>query len=68
MEELPDYSYEQLMETIRHTATQIFKLASTENEVCQLEDAINQEVMYLAALAQSELVKPPEGWDPLGRC
>ena len=41
--------------------------AETEEEVCRLEQAINHDIMYVAAIAQSERVKPPTGWDPLGR-
>lgn len=59
--------YEELMETIKRAAARIFEFAKTEEEVCRLEQAINHEVMYLAAIAQSERVKPPTGWDPLGR-
>lgn len=59
--------YEELMETIKHATARIFEFAETEEEVCRLEQAINHEVMYLAAIAQSERVKPPGGWDPLGR-
>lgn len=59
--------YEELMGAIRRAATRIFEFAQTEEEVCRLEQAINHEIMYLAAIAQSERVKPPTGWDPLGR-
>lgn len=59
--------YEELMEMIKHATARIFEFAETEEEVCRLEQAINHEVMYLAAIAQSERVKPPGGWDPLGR-
>ena len=59
--------YEKLMDSIRRAAARIFEFAETEEEVCRLEKAINHEVMYLAAIAQSERVKPPAGWDPLGR-
>ncbi|EGC88667.1 hypothetical protein HMPREF9404_4291 [Eggerthella sp. HGA1] len=55
------------MDTIRRTAARIFEYAETEEEVCRLEQAINHEIMYVAAIAQSERVKPPSGWDPLGR-
>ncbi len=55
------------METIRRAAARIFEYAETEEEVCRLEQAINHEIMYVAAIAQSERVKPPTGWDPLGR-
>ena len=59
--------YEQQMEAIKRAAESIFELAHTEQEVCMLEEAINREIMYLAAIAQTERVKPPEGWDPFGR-
>lgn len=59
--------YEKLMNTIRNTAARIFEYAETEEEVCRLEQAINHEIMYMAAIAQSERVKPSAGWDPLGR-
>ena len=59
--------YEELMDTIRRTAARIFEYAETEEEVCRLEQAINHEIMYVAAIAQSERVKPHSGWDPLGR-
>ena len=59
--------YEELMDTIRRTAARIFEYAETEEEVCRLEQAINHEIMYVAAIAQSERVTPPSGWDPLGR-
>ena len=56
--------YEELMDTIRRAAARIFEYAETEEEVCRLEQAINHD---MAAIAQSERVKPPTGWDPLGR-
>ena len=52
--------YEELMDTIRRAAARIFEYAETE-------EAINHDIMYVAAIAQSERVKPPTGWDPLGR-
>ena len=55
------------MSAIKSAATRIFESAETEEDVCRLEGAIHNEVMYLAALAQSERVKPPQGWDPYGR-
>ena len=58
--------YENLMDSIRRAAARIFEFAETEEEVCRLEKAINHEVMYLAAIAQSERVKPATGWDPFG--
>ncbi len=59
--------YEELMDTIRRTAARPFAHAETEEEVCRQEQEINHEIMYVAAIAQSERVKPPSGWDPLGR-
>lgn len=59
--------YEELMKAIKRAAARIFEFAETEEDVCRLEQAIHHEVMYLAAIAQSERVKPPCGWDPLGR-
>ncbi len=59
--------YEKQMEAIKIAAMHIFELAKTEEEVCRLEKAVNHEVMYLAAIAQSELVKPQGGWDQFGR-
>lgn len=59
--------YEHLMAMIKQAAARIFELAETEEEVCTLEQAIYHEIMYQAAIAQSEQVKPPKGWDPLGR-
>lgn len=59
--------YDALMEAIKGSASKIFELADTEEEVCRLEKAIHHEVMYLAAIAQSDRIKPPQGWDPLGR-
>ena len=56
--------YEELMDTIRRTAARIFEYAETEEEVCRLEQAINHEIMYVAAIAQSERVKPPERLGP----
>lgn len=64
---MSETNYEELMETIRRTAERIFEYAETEEEVCRLEQAINQKIMYTAAVAQSERVKPADGWDPLGR-
>ena len=58
--------YERQMEAIKAATARIFAMAETEEEVCRLEKAINHEVMYLAAIAQSELVKPEGGWDPFG--
>ena len=57
--------YERQMEAIKAATARIFAMAETEEEVCRLEKAINHEVMYLAAIAQSELVKPEGGWDPV---
>ena len=59
--------YERQMEAIKAATAHIFAMAETEEEGCRLEKAINHEVMYLAAIAQSELVKPEGGWDPFGR-
>ena len=59
--------YEELMRAIKSNAARIFEFARTEEEVCRLEQAIHHEIMYLAAIAQSERVKPPCGWAPLGR-
>ena len=59
--------YEELMDTIRRAAARIFEYAETEEEVCRLEHANNPDIMYGAAIAQSARVKPPRGWDPLGR-
>lgn len=59
--------YKQYIETIKTAASKIFTMAATEEDVCHLEKAINNEVMYLAAIAQSELVKPADGWDQFGR-
>ena len=59
--------YDALMEAIKGSASKIFELANTEEEVCRLEKAIHHEVMYLAAIAQSYRIKPPQGWDLLGR-
>ena len=64
---MDENEYEQSMGEIRRAALHIFEYAQTEEEVCRLEKAINQEIMYLAAIAQSERVKPANGWDPLGR-
>ena len=47
--------YERQMEAIKAATAHIFAMAETEEEVCRLEKAINHEVMYLAAIAQSEL-------------
>ncbi|WP_241963620.1 hypothetical protein [Gordonibacter sp. 28C] len=55
------------MGAVKTAAARIFDLAETEEEVCRLEKAINHEIMYLAAIAQSELVKPADGWDQFGR-
>ena len=59
--------YDELLGAIKTSASRIFELADSEEEVCRLEQVIHKEIMYLAAIAQSERVKPPEGWDPLGR-
>ncbi len=59
--------YELQLKAIKLATERIFSLATTEEEVCRLEKAINHEVMYLAAIAQSELVKPDGGWDQFGR-
>lgn len=59
--------YEALLESIKQTAARIFEAAETEEEVCRLEDMINHEIMYAAAIAQSDRVMPPGGWDPIGR-
>lgn len=67
MESAHSSEYEQLMTMIKQAASRIFEFADTEEEVCRLEQSINHEIMYLAAIAQSERVKPPTGWDPLGR-
>ena len=44
-------AYAQRMEAIKQAAARMFELAGTEDEVCQLEQAIGREVMYLAAIA-----------------
>lgn len=67
MESTHQEEYEQLMATITRAAARIFEFAETEEDVCDLERSINDEIMYQAAIAQSERVKPPSGWDPLGR-
>lgn len=59
--------YERQLEAIKTATARIFEMATSEEEVCRLEKAINHEVMYLAAIAQSELVKPAGGWDQFGR-
>ena len=59
--------YEELMDTIRRAAARIFEYAETEEEVCRLEQAINHDIMYVAAIAQSERVPARRGLDPLGR-
>ncbi|RDB63323.1 hypothetical protein C1878_05550 [Gordonibacter sp. 28C] len=59
--------YVRQMGAVKTAAARIFDLAETEEEVCRLEKAINHEIMYLAAIAQSELVKPADGWDQFGR-
>ena len=59
--------YEELMDTIRRGAARIFDYAETVELVCRLEKAINHFILYVGAIAQSERVKPPTGWDPLGR-
>ena len=50
--------YEELMDTIRRAAAHFSKYAETEEEVCRLEQAINHDIMYVAAIA-SERVKSP---------
>lgn len=62
-----DTEYEQQMRAIQSAVARIFELAHTEEEVYHLEKAINHEIMYLAAIAQAECVKPPQGWDQFGR-
>lgn len=59
--------YEHELEAIKAATNHIFAMAATEEEVCRLEKAIGHEIMYLAAIAQSELVKPVGGWDQFGR-
>lgn len=59
--------YQKLMETIKNATANLFETAETEEGVCELERALNQEIMYLAAVAQSERVMPPGGWDQFGR-
>lgn len=44
--------YEELMDTIRRAAARIFEYAETEEEVCRLEQAINHDIMYVAAIAR----------------
>lgn len=64
---MADGTYGQLMETIKHAAARLFEYAENEEEVHRIEAAIKHEVSYLAAIAQSEHVKPADGWDPFGR-
>lgn len=59
--------HDELMKTIKDAAARLFELAETEQEVCTLESAVNLEIMYLAAAAQSQRVMPPGGWDRFGR-
>lgn len=58
---------QKLMGTIKDTVAQIFETVVTEEEIYQLEQAIHQEVKYVACIAQSERVAPGQGWDCLGR-
>lgn len=60
-------NYEELMDTIKNATEHLFKLAETEEDVCDIEHALKREIMYLAAIAQSERVMPPGGWDRFGR-
>lgn len=59
--------YERHLEAIKVATKHIFTMAATEEEVRRLEKAISHEIVYLAAVAQSELVKPIGGWDQFGR-
>lgn len=60
-------AYTRHMDAIKQAVESLFGLASTEEEVCNLEKVVGHEVTYLAGLAQAELAKPPQGWDTLGR-
>lgn len=60
-------TFNELMTSIKDSVSRIFEFADTEEDVCRLEKIIYHEIMYLAALAQSAKVEPPEGWDSLRR-
>lgn len=59
--------YEQQIEVVKTAVSRIFAIAKSEEEVCSYERSICNEIMYMAAIAQSELVKPDGGWDRFGR-
>lgn len=67
LKDIDNATYNELMTTIKDSASRIFEFAGTEGEVRYLEKLIHNEIMYLAALAQSTRIEPPEGWDPF-RC
>lgn len=50
--------YTELVNNIKESASAIFEYAQTEEEVYRLEQHLHQEIMYLAALAQSARAKP----------
>lgn len=61
------HAYQDLLNKIRDAAATAFNSATSEEEVCEIEEVFHDEITYQATLAQSAHVTPPQGWDPLGR-
>lgn len=60
--------YREALARVLQCVDDFFALADNEAQVCRYEQTLNYEIAYHAAIAQAERVKPPGGWDVLGRC
>lgn len=60
--------YREALARVLERVDELFALADNEAQVCRYEHTLNNEIAYHAAIAQAERVKPPGGWDILGRC
>ncbi len=60
-------SYKHVLDRIIAGVDELFEYADDEEGVVRLEKMVYQEIMYRAAIAQSNKVMPPNGWDLFGR-
>lgn len=58
------------LETVRNleaSLDRLFQFARTAEEIEELDAFAKDKITYRSGIALSELVKPSQGWDPLGR-
>lgn len=67
MSSLYEPCYKPALDRILAGVDELFEYADDEEGVVRLEKMVYQEIMYRAAIAQSNKVMPPNGWDLLGR-